>query len=280
MNTVRIRNYIADEALVKLPSQYKSAKGRQAFAQILSNSLQEKVLNVPEDKLTIPTLKKLILEVLKPVLATKDEPVLKISSTPDNILYQGILKPIEKILDFNGQKFNTVLGYKMEIPTEDGIIKNPKVFIHEARHLFDRMCNPKYSVNRFASLDDNSEENIAFSNFIPFLANVTTFSEFNPFMDLKFMMYELVTKLALKCLNREEKMAALQRTRYKLQTEINAYNDMEKFEQSVSGKKKFALDNNSDVEYLKLEEKLEFINDLLAKTIEKERQKQAMSAWF
>ena len=113
-----------------------------------------------------------------------------------------------------------VKEYRIFLPLNskrDTILDKLTAF-HEARHFFDYICNPKYSILRKHNLTNTPKAN-GITNYI-----------FNLFLDdiykpLKMKDIKADTETLIKSLPNDTAIGFLQNIRYKLQTEINAYRD-------------------------------------------------------
>lgn len=108
-------------------------------------------------------------------------------------------------------------GYEIKVRYINGkALADKYTLIHETSHLFDRLINPKYTLYRFQSIINNPKEE-ALHNEINdmFLVNLNE--------PVKMEILKQKTNKILENLSSETAIDTLQRLRYKLLSEINAY---------------------------------------------------------
>lgn len=174
------------------------------------------------------------------------------------------------------RKFNTgqnggytvnVKGYRILLPLnskKDTILDKLTAF-HEARHFFDYICNPKYSILRTHHLTNAPEYN-SLTNYISdlFVDNIDK--------PVKMKKFKVHAETLIKSLPNGMAIELLQNIRYLLQSEINAYRDELRF-LLKNGKLKSGFELSIDMyKYFKFKSKLKFVESLLKNIIRKERE--------
>lgn len=108
-------------------------------------------------------------------------------------------------------------GYKflLHLSKNEKFIKDKYAALHEARHLFDHICNPKTIMPRFVTLRTAQTKIEAYNKaHDSFLSDISSCKK----------IHKKTTKL-LSILSNEEAVNCLQSIRSSLKTEINAYKD-------------------------------------------------------
>lgn len=158
-------------------------------------------------------------------------------------------------------------GYKLSIRLKNGKINNIYTVLHEVRHLFDHLCNPKISTMPRKNVMANAtkEQRKAYNEIYDMLFNNKKHTNFNS------CKKEIIKKLEI--IPNYKKINILQGIRNSIKTEINAYTQERKkqFEKLSD-----ALLNISDkISILKMirnyNKKREFITKLLKDCIKTER---------
>lgn len=158
-------------------------------------------------------------------------------------------------------------GYNFELPLskDKTRIKSKEVAIHEARHFFDHVCNPKLTDFRTLKLV-HDDEAIKLNRRV--YERFVGMSAFVPKCVLKKLVEHDLNKM-----NDEHAIEALQTVRATLKTEINAYNDGIKYLKKKPVKNMFAILNTADIKYsCKYEQKLKLANELLAQRLKLARE--------
>lgn len=167
----------------------------------------------------------------------------------------------------NSELYVKYLGYKISLPLKQNIAKNKYTVFHEVSHFFDHICNPKFNILRCEKVLNSKNKNIYNDNIN--LYNFF-FEDLNKPISKKHLKKdanELVQKVP-----RPIAIDSLQKIRYILISEINAYNN-----ELVS-----LLKDGQIMKYLKLKTflllnckfktKLAFANKTLKDLIRQERQ--------
>ena len=190
-----------------------------------------------------------------------------------NESYNGSMGTISKLRINEDNNFViTHLAYKFMLPLDDNCdyILSKFTALHEARHFFDRLFNPKYNINRLSSGVNNPEYRDSIETihqlFLGDIAKPVKMQE----------LKQKVSSLAAGMPN-SVKIDTFQSIKYRLQSEINAYKDELKF----FSKEKWSLANiNSMLKFLvflkencKFEAKLKFVKQIIKDSINNERLK-------
>lgn len=163
-----------------------------------------------------------------------------------------------------------ILGGGIKMPlTEDKKVREEDIYLlmHEFRHIFDLICNPKISIadaKRTDSLNQLFLEDININK--------------NKFNFINRIIFNFKLNKQMRKLSDEQKVDNLQNMRYAIKTEINAYSKMLKYQDILD--KKFGLVRTLKTDKQKLSEydfdrKLAFLNEKLYLTIQEIRKKHA-----
>ena len=260
MNIKPIRNLVHHKSVFELPKDKRSFSNRNHIAQELSNTMKKALSGVQKNELTLDKYKEILYQIIYP--ATPD---IKFFETPMFKDYRGKLQTRVVDLDKDGQKYTVHMGYNMYLPmNKSGIITDKDVVIHESRHLFDKLCNPKYVVSRLSDLLLNEEKKEPTKNTLNYLV-YTPFYNVPLFKDFEMNIYKKKAFKKLEQFTNAEKIRILQTARYQLLSELNAYSDIEVYSIKSVGSEIRQID------VLNLHNKIIFIEQELKKAIKKER---------
>lgn len=167
---------------------------------------------VKEDNSSIDYYKKCIDKALEPN-------VINYKILPEEREYSGSigvnvsLSPHE-----NGGLYINHYGYKLSLPIDEAtnLIKNPKTAAHEARHLFDYLFQPKIAALRAKYLVNNRECDADVDDLRTNILE-TILAKF------KKNVFEKNANDIIDSLPKDVAIEALQKCRYSLKTEKNAY---------------------------------------------------------
>lgn len=167
---------------------------------------------VKEDNSSIDYYKKCIDKALEPN-------VINYKILPEEREYSGSigvnvsLSPHE-----NGGLYINHYGYKLSLPIDEAtnLIKNPKTAAHEARHLFDYLFQPKIAALRAKYLVNNRECDADVDDLRTNILE-TILAKF------KKNVFEKNANDIIYSLPKDVAIEALQKCRYSLKTEKNAY---------------------------------------------------------
>lgn len=167
---------------------------------------------VKEDNSSIDYYKKCIDKALEPN-------VINYKILPEEREYSGSigvnvsLSPHE-----NGGLYINHYGYKLSLPIDEAtnLIKNPKTAAHEARHLFDYLFQPKIAALRAKYLVNNRECDADVEDLRTNILE-TILAKF------KKNVFEKNANDIIDSLPKDVAIEALQKCRYSLKTEKNAY---------------------------------------------------------
>lgn len=118
----------------------------------------------------------------------------------------------------NGGLYINHYGYKLSLPIDEAtnLIKNPKTAAHEARHLFDYLFQPKIAALRAKYLVNNRECDADVEDLRTNILE-TILAKF------KKNVFEKNANDIIDSLPKDVAIEALQKCRYSLKTEKNAY---------------------------------------------------------
>ncbi len=226
MCALKINTNIQSGSIIKLPNTSRTLPLREQCANKMSEQFQTMLLSVQEPFISIKDYKNYISKIIGSKrlglnITQLSSNEINASITPEIKLYRYKNQP--------EQYFSDYIGYKMEVKHKKNKIRCSKAtLVHETRHLFDMLCNPKYKMARhYKNLDDKSVINkfIDIKNFIESPCN------YNPkrVMGLKVPTFEKELRAKIEGLSNTEIVDILQICRYHLKSEQNAYSDAEKF---------------------------------------------------
>lgn len=160
-----------------------------------------------------------------------------------------------------------IVGYtiNLKLKNKGTIIEDKVSALHEARHLFDYICNPKtIQFRSFKFLyDTNKLEN--YKQTYDLMVN-----DYQPFRTMKSIKKEMKNNLSK--MENADGIETLQSIRRGLKTEKNAYNDGNKFMKKQPFKYLFDIFAYGDyVRAMRFDKKLEFVNGLLSEKLKAER---------
>ncbi len=195
--------------------------------------------------------------------------------------FGGTLEPVYKIVCpdeaaeiayVENGSFNVYL----QLDKSGHFIKSKRTAIHETRHFFDHICNPKTN-----ALDVNEQFNTdGVDDICTGIHDMTFVNDYfaSPYSKGFIDLYKQSMNSALDKLEPRLKIEILQKIRYSLITEINAYN--EEINYLKRGGLIKRLKNSLNIylykEYVnnqaRFAEKLDIVTDLLKNVMKKERQ--------
>ena len=179
---------------------------------------------MPENELPIEVYKGMLYDVIKPikpklnVIASANEQIASISSDIDG-----------KFLNKNNKDHEIIYkGFNIYLPiSNDNIICNDVVIVHESGHLFDFLCSPKLLLprgNKFIE-DSNADK---FNEIVEYVKS----DEYKPKKILglfKIHSFDKELREKLKGLSNEFIIELLQRCRYSAELEVDAYKEMTQY---------------------------------------------------
>lgn len=195
--------------------------------------------------------------------------------------WAGTLEPVYDVVmrdNTNNSAFINNTGFKIYFKLDDSgkYILNKHIAVHETRHLFDHICNPKTN-----NLKCNEEFNsIADIDKFCYEINDMTFRNkglISPYEKSFLESYKFKLCDNLEKLHPYLQIEVLQKIRYSLQTEINAYSDEIKYLKSggVINRLKNIVNIYLYKEFLnkqmRFQDKLEIVNGILKNIMLKER---------
>lgn len=267
MNIKPIRNIVHPSSVFELPKDKRSFSNRIHIAQDLSNMMKKSLRDVPKNELTLDKYKEILYKIIYPA-----KPDIRFFDTPKFTKYKGRVETRAVDIENDGQRYNVHMGYDIFLPINSaGIIKDKDVMIHESRHLFDYLCNPKMAVTRLSELNQDKVKNEMAEKTIDYLVN-TQFYNVPLFENFEMNIFQKRALKKLELFSNAEKIRILQRVRYNIFSELNAYGDIE--ERSYSP----VATEVSMIDTLNLYKKREFIEKELKKALKLEREGVAKQA--
>ena len=210
-------------ARITLSKSEKSVASRTRKAQELSNVLQKKLLNCPSGTFSFDDLKKMILGLdgLNGISLNIKPLDIKLAAAyiiSDLDVFQSQRENYDKDYFFS--------GYTMRFKCKGDIISNSNGdIVHEVRHLLDYLCFPK-------TILISNPEQWSDKNKVAKLKELHSFimdpGQYKPKKILGFIKihtFEKELKEKLKDFDNITAIKFLQKSRYQIQSEMNAYND-------------------------------------------------------
>lgn len=227
------------ESTARLPLEISkgSAKQRSQLADYYSKKMEEGLERISDTKrCKVDDFLGLINEIVSPAKIDININPLKNpwrffsykggSINVNSEYYNKINKIGSVVIDSTLER---IKGYDINLPlSKDNKVINNKFFaFHEARHLFDYICNPKIIDSKTLKIADSDEKIEAYKKIHKiFLSDVNLFGK------IKENVGE-----ELKIFSDDEAISCLQNIRHALKSEINAYSD------TINYMKKYPLTN-------------------------------------
>ena len=276
MHVPKIRQFITSESRIVLNKSEKSLRGRTKKAQELSNILQKKLLNIPSGTISADALKKMILG-----LGGLEKVSLNVE--PLNIKECGAciradLDAFESY-DENYDAEFFFSGYTMNFKIEDGNISNVNGdIVHETRHLLDYLCFPKTVLLSNPGQWYNKDKTAKFREVISYIMDPQEYKPKKILGFIKIHTFEKELKEKIKDFDNITVIRFLQKSRYKIQSEINAYNDYMLYyarqilqnPKLLIGIPKYYLGNRDEFEF---SEKIRVLKKIIKELVQEERAK-------
>lgn len=209
MRTISIK--VANTAKLPLSILRGTEKQRYSLSNNYLKALREKVLN-EKYVLTLSDFKEMIYYVLPENNINLNIVEIKDKNLTGSLMIEPQIKESPTKIDI------TQSGFVMQLPMKNERITDKLTALHEARHFFDHICNPKTVVKRSYKLCENKKAyDKRFEIFEMFMRNYNDNIVMKDFrQNVKGRVSELDSDVIIDL---------LQDLRGSLRTEINAYND-------------------------------------------------------
>ena len=225
MYAAKFLHNISPKCRLQLNPNKRSVAGRKNTADFMSNQFQKILLNRNGGKLQIgeyrDALKKVTGKNINIHFEQLDNNSVSASISPDIRYYvYGNSSPI--YTDYNGFVMN-VKKKKEKLCCSDSTL------VHETRHLFDLLCNPKYLISRHSQ---GVTDKKLMSDCCDIKEFASGWGRYKPkyIMGIfKIPTFEKELREKIKKIDNEMAIKILQISRYHLQSEKNAYLDSDKF---------------------------------------------------
>ena len=213
---MKIKQIINNKLIIKLPKSQKSLKGREDVASELSSRFQKLMLPIKENELTVKEYKKMVYRLLYPAhpkitVHPNDTELVNGSFICDG---KSVINNKTGDLEYQHKQFSIAYNLK-----DDKIVSGRSTIVHETRHLFDAMCNPKSILVDCLYEYPHNDSIFDLANSLK--ATVTPFKS--------HLSKELLSSM-LQDVDNSSAIAILQDLRRELKAEINAYTDVAKFQ--------------------------------------------------
>lgn len=260
MTVKAIRNIVHPKSVFALPKDKKSYAARNHIAQELSNTMKKTLQNIPQKELTLDKYKEILYKIIYPA-----KPDINFYPTPNFQEYDGKVSTRVASMVDEDTAYHVHMGYDIYLPlNRSGNITDKNIAIHESRHLFDRLCNPKYNVTRLSHLLTDENKKDITKKTLDYLVD-TQFFNVPLFENLEMNIFQKRALKKLEQFSNADKIRILQTARYKVISELNAYTDIEVYSIRSVGSEVRKIDT------LNLYKKREFIDQQLKKLIKEER---------
>ena len=276
MHIPKVQQIITPQCKIPLRNAEKTLLGRAKKAQELSNVFQKKLLNIQKGTLSFDTLKKMILD-----LDGLDKISLKIESLDIKDCGAYIQSDLDVYKSDNSiadlEMFFT--GYTMKFKEKEALITNDNAdIVHETRHLLDYLCFPKTILlsNPEQWLDKN--KTAKFKEVHSFIMSPNVYKPKKILGFIKVHTFEKDLKEKIKDFDNLTAIRYLQKRRYQIQSEMNAYRDYMLYyarqilqnPELIIAIPRYYIQNKNDFEF---PEKLRVIKKVIKELIQKERVK-------
>lgn len=280
MSMVSFINVISHRAKFPLSYTKGSEKQRNKMAANLTQKVYDGIKESSSNSLSTEQLHNIIAQVLSPhdinfVVTTNPKSLGNLADIIDVKLYSNSIDYIIKnfgkknIPNLPNKPFVLAFleGFELKIkPNKNGQISDFYTAIHEVRHFFDHLCNPKISVMRRNVVANMTDEQVKkYCEMNDLIFDINTTKDFSTIKDT-------VTK-DLEIIPQEFRTDVLQGIRNRLKTEINAYHQELRIKSKtpISQFRAIVSDINLLRNQAKFKSKLKFINKLLKEHLQKER---------
>lgn len=223
----KIRQIITPNCRIHIPKAEKSLPARAKKVQALSDAFQKKILLIEDKTLSLQELHKIILDN-KELSNVALDIVPKHASGcyaclgTDVTIKESALKELDADLTYD--------RFVMQFIEKDGIVQNPNgEIVHEVRHLYDNLYNPKYVLMRNLGERTHSCYRDKFVEVHNFILNPNVYKPRKVLGILKKHSFETELREKLKGLENNVVIGLLQQCRNKVQLELNAYDDYLKY---------------------------------------------------
>lgn len=268
---------IQDSARMPLSVCRGTERQRYAKAQRCSDKLKEKLEDISNGKrCSVEKFKEALNSVLGENKIVYEIIDFKKKKTAGKLLIGRDGEEITLPPDANGRVFTikncSCDGHILCLPlTKDKkYIKNKFVALHEARHLFDYVYNPKMLVERYINAGDSAPESVkAYNNIVSLADYIPRF----PYIPINIKNFKKSVSENLKILDDDMAIDALQNARNSLKTERNAYiDDFIYMRKHPLQTLVYLLDESIQIMSSRFQKRLDVINELLKERLQKARE--------
>ncbi len=206
--SIKVLQALAPNITLNLPVGQRNPGGRKKAADKLSKDFQNLIINIPRNELTINKYKELIYSLISPIKPPIE--VVQVEGGPFIGAFQTtVAAEIEK--SFIRILYN---GYRVKLNLdEDKILSEKDIVVHETRHLFDSVCNPKKNLQRNLGYAPDSDIADRITEVIAFFKHPEN-SLNKKVLDEKLAGFDI-----------EIIVGILQQVRHSIASEVNAYKD-------------------------------------------------------
>ena len=156
-----------------------------------------------------------------------------------------------------------ISGYNFYFPLDstNSVIKNKNITVHEARHFFDYICNPKtITIPTYKLINEKQRLKDFHKVYNSFLKDYTIFRSIKTF--------KKDVRTRLDKMPNEDAISVLQTVRHSMKSEINAYIDEHKYMRKNPVRNFYGLLHSCNyLAVMRYDKKLKFANELLAEKL-------------
>ena len=276
MCAVRLLHNISPKCRIDFKSGGRSMSACKQMADKMSLRFQKYLLSRDGERISISEYREILRKITGKNIDLRVEQLkdckINASISPD-IKYYAYNNSSLIYTDYDGFKINVK-------KKKDKIVCSDSTLVHETRHLFDMMCNPKYMNSSHSQHVRNNELMSQCSKVKNFICSWGEYKPERVFGIFKKYTFEEELREKLKGLNNEIAINILQLSRYHLQSERNAYLDSDKFymHQIVSKPKLLVpllLSHVKTMQGLQFGEKQRTLKKIIKELIQEERFKKS-----
>ena len=194
------------------------------MADKMSSRFQEYLLTKNGTRVSISEYREVLAKI------TGKNLNLKVEQLKENTVNASVCPDIKYYAYSNSPLIYTDYdGFRMSVrKKKDKIMCSDSTLVHETRHLFDMMCNPKYIISshsQYVRNDDLMSQCSKVKNF------VCSWGKYKPkrILGVKKSTFEKELREKIDGMNNELAIRILQLSRYHLLSERNAYLDSDKY---------------------------------------------------
>ena len=226
MSSLRVKHQVTPKARLHLSEGKRTVKARKKMSDKMSGKLRKILQNMSLNPLKTDEY----TDIMNSVIGSDNINLLikQVKKEGASATFKpnfSVLKEIEAgNLRFDYEGFT--LSCNLD---GDNIVSHKETIMHESRHVFDHICNPKYTILRQAEFLDNQSKLQACNKIVNFTVGAYEYSPKRILDFIKIPSYEKELKAMLTDFDPCETVSILQLCRHYLETEKNAYKENAKY---------------------------------------------------